>query len=170
MSLFIKSERKDISELGSLLERAKSIEDGYIIKEEIEEIKLEKYSGGQIQIKDGFYSLIVFNRDTEIRITRDGMNLYFRQISEQPFDDATRPITGINSSHDPTYYLKGKYDVTSGNWWESAFFPEFDYPREDNQNIPDESRAGLKVKFYRDGEGEVKYFRFCGYEVVRKGE
>lgn len=170
MSLFIKSERRDISALKDLLKRAGStIKNGYIIKEEIKEIRLKKYSGGDIEIKDGFYSLIVFDKDTEIKITRDGKGLYFRQLSERRFD-GVKEDNSISETQDRTYYLKGKYDKDSGKWWESAFSPEFDYPKEGNQEIPHESRVGLKIKIYRDEEGEVKYFRFCGYKMVKKEE
>lgn len=158
MNLSIKTEKKDISELSSLLEMAKAIKDGYIIKEEIEEVKLERYFGEDIEIKDGFYSLIVFDENTEIKITRDGKDLYFRQLSENAGS------VDVSDTLQRTYYLKGKYDKDSHKWWESAFSPEFDYPRESNQDIPHKSRAGLKVKIYQDEEGKVRYFRFCGYE------
>jgi hypothetical protein len=169
MNLFIKSERKGISELKSLLERAKSIKNGYIIKEEIEEVKLARYSGGDINIKDGFYSLIVFNADTEIKITRDGKDLYFRQLSEKDFG-GTKKADKVYDIKEKTYYLKGKYDKNLQKWWESAFSPEFDYPKDGKQDILHESRASFAVKIYRDEEGEVKYFRFWGYEVVKKEE
>lgn len=169
MKLFVKSEKKPISELNSLIKiPASIIKDGYVIKEEIEQVKLERYSGGDIETKDGFYSLIVFDKDTEIKITRDGKDLYYRQISEKAFNDATE--IEVSDSQERTYYLKGKFDGNSKIWWEPAFKPEFDYPNGDNQDIPHESRAGLKVKIYRDEEGEVKYFRFYGYEVVKEEE
>ncbi|MBU0568153.1 hypothetical protein KJ693_03145 [bacterium] len=165
MNLFVKSEKSRVSDLTDLLERSKIIEDGYIVKEEIEQIKLEKYSGKDIEITDSFYSLIVFDEKTEIKITRDGTDLYFRQMSEEGFDGGKK-VDGISYSHKKTYYLKGKYDKEAKIWWESQFSPEFKYPNENNQSIPNESRAGLKVKIYQDEEGEVRYFRFYGYEAV----
>lgn len=160
MNLFVKSATGRISDLTDLVERSKIIKNGYIIKEEIEQIKLERYSGENIELTDSFYSLIIFDEKTEIKITRDGVDLYFRQMSEEEFDEATKIEL---SDQDRTYYLKGKYDEEAEIWWESQFSPEFDYPGE---NIPDESRAGLKVRIYQNEEGEVKYFRFYGYEAV----
>ncbi|MGQ9569604.1 MAG: hypothetical protein ACUVUQ_01940 [Thermodesulfovibrionales bacterium] len=166
MNIWVKSELKDISELNNLLEKAESIKDGYIIKEEIEEVTLKRYSGGDIRIKDSFYSLIVFDENREIKITRDGKNLYFREISENKFDGAEE--IKLRDAQERSYFLKGRYDKGSKKWWESAFSPEFDYPGKENEDIPTESRAVLTVKLYRDEEGEVKYFRFCGYEVVKE--
>jgi hypothetical protein len=165
MKLFIKSEKRNISELSNLLKEIKIIKDGYIIKEELEQIKLEKYSGGQIEIKDNFYSLTVFDKNTEVKITRDGKDLYFRQMSEKSFNDATKSID-VDYTEERTFYLKGKYDKDSKMWWESAFSTEFDYPLENIQSIPHESRAGLKVKVYWDEEGEIRYYRFYDYVPV----
>lgn len=165
MKLFVKAEKKNISELKDLPGRiTQAIQDGYVIKEEIEEIKLERYSTNNLEIKDTFYSLIAFDQNTEIKLTRDGEDLYFRQISENNFNGVKE--IEISNSSERSCYLKGKYDKSSGKWWETRFLPEFDYPKEDNEHPPDESRARLKIKIYQDQEGEILYFRFCGYEVA----
>ncbi|MEK9149868.1 MAG: hypothetical protein AAB267_07475, partial [Candidatus Desantisbacteria bacterium] len=134
-----------MTDLNELIKKVQAvIKNGYIIKEEIEQVKLKKYSGEDIRITDSFYSLIVFDENTEIKITRDGIDLFFRQMSEKELEGATE-IEVDDNPNERTYYLKGKYDEEAKIWWESQFSPEFDYPREDTQNIPDESRAGLKA-------------------------
>lgn len=164
MKLYVKAEKGKVQNLNEFLEKLAEIRDGFIIKEEIENFSLQKYSGEKIEISESFYSLIGFDKENEVKISRDGTDLYFRRMADAKFDGAQE--IEIDTAEERTYYLKGKYDKETRGWWEDQYSPEFSYPGSEEQDIPELSRAGLRVKIYRNEEGEVKYFRLSGYTPV----
>ena len=160
--IYLQTEEKKIEDLQELLKKGPEIKDGYIIKEGLMKTTLEKYAGEKIEIDADFYSITIFDAGTELKITRDSQKLFFRKIADKQFDDKK------TESEERIYYLKGKYDKDTKLWWEDRYSPDFKYPLTNGTitDVTDESRAGLKVKIYRDEEGEIKYFRFCGYIPV----
>jgi len=162
MNIYVKSEKKALDDLPNILMLCKEIKDGFSIIEAIDEVSLKIHNNEDIKVADSFYSITVFNPDEQLKIIRDGEDLYLCRISENKFDDADEKT--VENHEDRTYYLKGKYDTENKFWWESQYGPNFKYPQKNEQNIKDKSRAGLMVKIYRNDEGETKYYRFTGYE------